>query len=197
MIVKRCLLLFVYVLASIPALILATPVVILTRYISTQKARAAVRKSSVKLTGRDVVATWKLMVALIVIPLLHIIYTVIACFMGGEKVGVLYFYFAPFVSLAGIRCFESGIRIQMSIKSLLLSLRSGKSRGVALVQMRKDLQNEVRSVTTALGWDRKLAITQPELFRSFTPKSSPRGRGESGGFPRNRVMETFLNVLFV
>ena len=121
MIVKRCLLLFVYVLASIPALILATPVVILTRYISTQKARAAViassvkltgrdvvatwklmtryistpkaraavRKSSVKLTGRDVVATWKLMVALIVIPLLHIIYTVIACLMGGEKVGVV------------------------------------------------------------------------------------------------------------
>jgi len=192
MVFKRCLLLFVYVLASVPALILATPVVILTRYISTQKARAAVRKSSVKLTGRDVVATWKLMVALIVIPLLHIIYTVIACFMGGEKVGVVYFYFAPFVSLAGIRCFESGIRIQMSIKSLLLSLRSGKSRGVALVQMRKDLQAEVRSVTTALGWDRKLAITQPELFRSFTPTSSPRGRTSSGGFPRNESYGNFF-----
>lgn len=180
LLVQKCLLMIIYLVAAVPALVLATPVVILTRYISRSKAQAAVRKSSVKLTGRDVIATWKLMVALIVIPLLHIFYTVCACFCGGEKIGVAYFYFAPFVSLAGIRCFESSLRVRNTIKSLTLSLRLGRKGSVRLLKTRRLLQREVRDVATALGWDRKLAITQPDVYRNFSPLSSPRSKSGSG-----------------
>jgi glycerol-3-phosphate O-acyltransferase/dihydroxyacetone phosphate acyltransferase len=58
----------------------------LTRLVSASKARQAVVKSSVKIHGRDVAATWKVLVALVLLPVLWVTYT----WLSGELVRELY-----------------------------------------------------------------------------------------------------------
>ena len=74
----RCLLLAVYVAVSVPGLLLASPCIVITRYVAYKKAAAAVRGSTVKKTGLDVAATWKVLVAIVLVPVLHITYTSVA-----------------------------------------------------------------------------------------------------------------------
>lgn len=180
----RSVLLLIYILAAIPALILAAPIAITTRMISSRKARQAAARSSVKLSGRDVIATWKLLVALVMIPLIHIVYTVIAASAFGEKVGVVYFFFAPFISLAGVRCFENSLRVRMSIMTLFLTFVNSR-RAAHLVKIRSELQREVRILAQKYGWDRQLAITQPQLFRTFLPRERADSASSQSSIPRN------------
>lgn len=60
---------------SLPGTILHAPVFILAKIISHQKAKEALAASTVKVQGRDVLATWKVLVSLAVTPLLYLIYS--------------------------------------------------------------------------------------------------------------------------
>ena len=55
--------------------ILSLPIVVVARTVAAMKARQAVSKSSVKISGRDVAATWKVLVALGLVPILWFVYT--------------------------------------------------------------------------------------------------------------------------
>jgi glycerol-3-phosphate O-acyltransferase/dihydroxyacetone phosphate acyltransferase len=75
---------------SLPGVILHAPVFILAKTISHKKAKGTLLKfgeswqpealaaSTVKIQGRDVLATWKVLVSLAVVPLLYVIYALIA-----------------------------------------------------------------------------------------------------------------------
>lgn len=60
----------------LPGLLLFSPIFAVTKYISQRKAREALAGSLVKLSGKDVIATWKLLTALVIVPLLFLVYTV-------------------------------------------------------------------------------------------------------------------------
>ncbi|KAI5288150.1 hypothetical protein KEM52_001282 [Ascosphaera acerosa] len=62
-------------LGTLPGLVLFAPVFVLAKVISIRKSREAVAASSVKIQGRDVMSTWKLLVALAFAPLLYASYT--------------------------------------------------------------------------------------------------------------------------
>ena len=67
---------------SLPGVVLHAPVFILAKLISRQKAKEALAASTVKIAGRDVLATWKVLVSLAVVPLLYVFYAALATFLA-------------------------------------------------------------------------------------------------------------------
>ncbi|RHZ59343.1 hypothetical protein Glove_364g45 [Diversispora epigaea] len=127
----RVMLLTTWSILGLPGFILNLPLVIIARKVSARKAEEAVRSSSVKVAGRDVLATWKLLVALVVTPLLYGFYTFIVVLISFRKRWILKWkLFAPIStfctlvtgSYVTIRFVESGLDIYKSIRPLFLSL---------------------------------------------------------------------------
>jgi glycerol-3-phosphate O-acyltransferase/dihydroxyacetone phosphate acyltransferase len=58
----------VMAVGTLPGLVLFAPVFVASKLISIKKSREALAASTVKLQGRDVMATWKLLVALALLP---------------------------------------------------------------------------------------------------------------------------------
>lgn len=75
LIFKRIFLVLVLALWDFPGAILNLPVVIIANIISQKKAAQALKSSKVKIAGRDVVATWKLLVGLVLVPSLYAFYS--------------------------------------------------------------------------------------------------------------------------
>jgi glycerol-3-phosphate O-acyltransferase/dihydroxyacetone phosphate acyltransferase len=92
LLIKKALLLIVVGFVFVISVLINLPIIIVARSYSRKKAKGiqlqvrclfqilnhhseALAASSVKITGRDVVATWKLMVALILIPTTYISYS--------------------------------------------------------------------------------------------------------------------------
>jgi glycerol-3-phosphate O-acyltransferase / dihydroxyacetone phosphate acyltransferase len=139
----------------LPGFIVIFPWRALTRYISNKKKVEAKQKSSVKIDGRDVVATWKLMTSICLIPIQHILYTFFAYLFGGESWGVGYFFFAPFLAMLTVKSTEAGYNLINSIKPLWLALISPESTS-DLIVTRSKLKKNVRDLVSTLGWDKKL-----------------------------------------
>lgn len=77
LILKRTLLVLVLALWDFPGAILNLPVVIVANVISQKKAAEALKSSKVKIAGRDVLATWKVLVGLGLVPLLYSFYSML------------------------------------------------------------------------------------------------------------------------
>merc|ERR1712166_1631187 len=125
----------------IPGLILASPCVIVTRAVSQHKAAAALRGSTVKIEAKDVVATWKVMIGLIFVPVLHLIYTGVAWLWAGEQVVTVYFFFMPFISAFSIRMVEDFYALLGSIKHLVIMMVS-QGQASRLAELRESLEQE-------------------------------------------------------
>ena len=122
-----------------------------------------------KIKGLDVVATWKLLVSLIVIPFAHIIYTGVFYFMFGMVFATAYFWFSPFICFLAVIAVERGKRIGSMIVPLFmcaLKLDSGSN----IYEARQKLKLEVRSVIQELGWDSVLKDDSvgKSLYRSYS-----------------------------
>ncbi|CAG8435904.1 6891_t:CDS:10 [Diversispora eburnea] len=164
----RVMLLTTWSSLGLPGFILNLPLVIIARKVSARKAEEAVRSSSVKVAGRDVLATWKLLVALVVTPLLYGFYTFIVVLISFRKRWILKWkLFAPIStfctlvtgSYVTIRFVESGLDIYKSIRPLFLSL---------LPWTRPNIEN-LRNVREKLSDDLTNLINQlaPQIYPDF------------------------------
>lgn len=188
--------------AVLPGTILFAPVFIAGKVISIRKAREALAASSVKIQARDVIATWKILVALALAPTLYTYYTVIVTFWTYYNriqgyvpdwiplkaiVPFSYIFFA-LLSFSALRFGEIGMDIAKSLRPLILSLNPTSSNTlVRLRTKRAELVTEVNRVINELG---------PEMFPDFdserivqagekgdtTPYSPSRGRAWSDMF---------------
>ena len=147
----RMTILFAYSLAIFPGLLLASPLLVLTDAISRHKAKVALAGSRVKLRGNDVLATWKVLCGMILIPALHLTYTAVVYALYGFPEAVLYFFFMPFVSATSIYASESFLSVASAIGPLYL-LIVNRSTGTRLRATRKQLQADVREIANKLGW---------------------------------------------
>jgi len=147
----RCVVLVFYAAALVPGLLLASPLLSLAEIISSRKAKAAVAGSRVKLEGRDVVATWKVLVAMIVTPVLHFVYTALIYLRFAYRHAVAYFFFMPFVSATSILASESFIDVARSVGPLYM-LIFNREAGAQLRADRRRLQRDVRDTAQRLGW---------------------------------------------
>ncbi|SPQ27010.1 64fd3533-9d87-4bd5-b3f9-bc5eb33b0371 [Thermothielavioides terrestris] len=157
----------------LPGLVLFAPVFIATKYISVQKAKTALAGSSVKIQGRDVMATWKLLVAMAFAPILYNFYTCVLAYrvyrdrLFGyvpEWVPVWAVFLAgwvvfPAITFAALRFGEVGMDILKSLRPLALCINPSSSYNISqLRERRAELSAEVTRLINTLG---------PEMFPDF------------------------------
>ena len=163
----------VMAVGTLPGLFLFGPVFIASKLISIRKSREAVAASTVKLQGRDVMATWKLLVAMALAPSLYALYTCILTYWTYKNRVQSYIpdwvplwmviafgcTFFPAVTFAALRFGETGMDIFKSLRPLYLSLNptSGNTL-VKLRETRAQLSKEVTDLINTLG---------PEMFPDF------------------------------
>ncbi|KAI9682689.1 MAG: hypothetical protein M1829_006676 [Trizodia sp. TS-e1964] len=160
-------------IGTLPGLILFAPVFVATKIISTKKSRQALAASSVKIQGKDVMATWKLLVALAFAPILYTFYTVLITWWTYRNrvwgivptwvplwaVVISGYIIFPAMTFAALRIGEIGMDIFKSLRPLTLSLNPSSANTLSkLREKRAQLSKDVTEVINTLG---------PEMFPDF------------------------------
>ncbi|KAI9775437.1 MAG: hypothetical protein M1835_005829 [Candelina submexicana] len=163
----------VMAIGTLPGLVLFAPVFVATKMISIKKSREALAASTVKIQGRDVMATWKLLVALAFAPILYVFYTIVLTWWTYRNrvngyvpewvplwiVVLLSMVFFPSITFAALRFGETGMDIVKSMRPLLLSLFPSSSNTIyKLREKRTELSAQVTEVINTFG---------PEMFDDF------------------------------
>ncbi|KMU82845.1 CTR1 suppressor protein [Coccidioides immitis H538.4] len=179
--------LFTLAVGTLPSLLLFWPVFVISKAISLKKQRKALAASVVKLQGRDVVATWKMLVAMGLAPALYTWYTVIVtiwlryCRHEGYYCDVVpwwmnarlyipdfiplwifYIFFFGLmiaVSFAGLRIGEIGVDVMKSLPPLFVALNPLSASSLAKLRaQRQAVAAQVVDVINMFG---------PEMFPNF------------------------------
>ena len=128
---------------ALPGTILNMPVILLAKIISKRKAKEALAASQVKLYGRDVLATWKVLVSLVVTPVLYVSYAAVATALAyrsslslaHKRLMPLYVMVGlPVVTYGTIKMSEVGIDVYKSLPPLVASLLPGRRRVIEQIQ---------------------------------------------------------------
>ncbi len=180
----------------LPGLILFAPVFIAGKIISVKKSKEALAASTVKIQAKDVVATWKLLVALVLAPALYTFYTLllfawayynrvqgyIPQYVPLPLVFIFGFIFFPSITFAALRFGEVGMDIFKSLRPLVLSINP--SSGNTLVKLRERraaLVAEVTDLINTLG---------PEMFPDFESFRIISAPAQDGTEPRTPTRTT-------
>ncbi|ESZ94690.1 hypothetical protein SBOR_4941 [Sclerotinia borealis F-4128] len=157
----------------IPGLFLFAPVFIASKLISIKKSKEALAASTVKLQGRDVMATWKLLVALAFAPILYNFYTISLAYWTYKNrvqgyvpewvplwaIFVFGYIIFPAITFAALRFGEVGMDIAKSLRPLIIALNPSSSNVIfKLRERRAQLSAQVTDVINTLG---------PEMFPDF------------------------------
>eukprot|EP01059_Diplonema_ambulator_P001716 TRINITY_DN11448_c0_g2_i1.p1 TRINITY_DN11448_c0_g2~~TRINITY_DN11448_c0_g2_i1.p1 ORF type:complete len:628 (+),score=133.13 TRINITY_DN11448_c0_g2_i1:997-2880(+) len=113
-------------LVAIPGVCVSLPVGVCARIYSTLKADQDLKASSVKLRGNDVKASYKILTAIIVAPLLILFYGSVACTLYGASFALLVVLLFPLVAYVSICSAMNAMVEARSTFPLLLSLHSRK-----------------------------------------------------------------------
>ncbi|GAB7340325.1 hypothetical protein MBLNU457_6777t1 [Dothideomycetes sp. NU457] len=179
--------LIVLSLGTLPSVALFWPVFVTARVISRDKQRKALAGSTVKLDGRDVVGSWKILVAMGFAPALYSWYTFVVTtwlyynrhdgyysnvlpwwlnattyvppYVPLTIFGVFFFFLMVGVSFAGLRIGEIGADILKSLPPLVAALNPSSASAFAKLRtQRSELVAQVKETIDAFG---------PELFEAF------------------------------
>lgn len=172
---------------TLPGLALFWPVFVVTKIISVKKSREALAASTVKLQGRDVITTWKLLVAMAFAPALYIYYTtIVTLWLVYNRNAGYYTYRVPawmrarsyvpdflpiwmfvcfsFVlyislTLAALRIGEVGMDVLKSLPPLFVALNPRSSNTLSRLRQRREaLAKKVTDLINELG---------PEVYPDF------------------------------
>ncbi|KAJ3212835.1 hypothetical protein HDU67_003576 [Dinochytrium kinnereticum] len=174
-----------FALLALPGFVINAPVMLLCELISRSKARgqftsftfrthattfakhltsstqkkpqAALSASTVKIHGHDVIATWKILVASLLIPLTHLLLALLAVIFIPLPFPLLISLFfvilflGPAISYAGVRASEVGMDVARSLKSLAMAIVRPDEEREALRRLRGELREEVGNVVAVYG----------------------------------------------
>jgi glycerol-3-phosphate O-acyltransferase/dihydroxyacetone phosphate acyltransferase len=149
-----------------PIIIAFSPLFLLTKRVSQGKAKEALAGSKVKITGKDVVTTWKILTALALAPILWFFYSFLAFIIYyikydynvGLKAGMITFIIIPLLSVATIGLSDLAVDVMKSIRPLIVSIGNVMSSSEPLREMRSDLKTKIRNIVDEFG---------PEVFPGF------------------------------
>lgn len=160
-------------LLALPGTVLFSPIFVACKVISIRKARAALAASSVKIQGRDVMATWKLMVGLVAAPVSYALYATLVAYktytdrlwglvppwMPIWLVWILTWPVAILITVAALQFGERGMDIFKSLRPLFICLNPSSSYSIRqLRELRAELSERVTDIINTLG---------PEMFPDF------------------------------
>lgn len=184
--------LIIFGLISLPGFIVNSPALYLIGRISKKKAMAAKKASNVKIDGKDVISTWKLLVALVLLPFVYGLYSMAIILMSPNLRSktilnlsiafILIFHILIFVSYATVRLSEMVYDSYNSIKPLILTILDPE-RYLILRQVRSTLHEQINLVVDELGpsvvddFDRNRIIKSPK--DSISDRSSPLSSNDS------------------
>ncbi|ORY58696.1 hypothetical protein BCR35DRAFT_271133, partial [Leucosporidium creatinivorum] len=153
---------------ALPGVILNAPIFIAAKIISRKKAKEALAASTVKIKGNDVLATWKVLVALAGAPTLYTIYAIGATVLAFKfNLAFKYKCWAPVATILGLPIIgysalkfgEVGMDVYKSLRPLLLSVLPGNTHQLDhLRTMRAGLQLEINQLVEELA---------PAIFDDF------------------------------
>jgi glycerol-3-phosphate O-acyltransferase/dihydroxyacetone phosphate acyltransferase len=155
-------LMFMAVLA-LPGSILASPIIIAASIVSKQKQKEALATSSVKIRAKDVISSWKILIALGLGPLVYTIYSVIITYLVSYmNINRFFVWITPIISIIILPMItyislifgERGFDIYRSLPPLFLCML-GDPAVKTLPQTREELSNEITAIINDLG---------PQLF---------------------------------
>ncbi|KAI8974984.1 hypothetical protein BDB01DRAFT_805608 [Pilobolus umbonatus] len=170
LLIKRVILLAILLLWDFPGAILNMPIVVVAQYISAKKAEDALKSSTVKVAARDVLATWKVLVGLVLIPCLYTFYSMVVfvvlmkttdlSFKAKFGIAVFTWIFIAGASYASILSGEIGIDIAKSLKPILMSLLDPSGAEI-LRQTRSVLSADITDIINEYG---------PKIYSDFDSK---------------------------
>ncbi|KAL9557802.1 hypothetical protein MBANPS3_001193 [Mucor bainieri] len=192
--------LVVWGLLSFPGSILNLPIVITAKAISAKKAKDALASSSVKVAGRDVLATWKFLVGMVLIPTLYGLYTLIVlwiCMKSGLDwfqtmlYPLLTWTMLPFVSYASMRFAENGVDVFKSLRPLYVALVDPDSTA-NLRQLREKLSQDITEVINEIGPDVFSDFDSDNVFRNDSTSQESVNELAEGGRTFSQIAAGFL-----
>lgn len=166
--------LVVFVVLSLPGSILFTPIFVSCRWYAKKKAADGLKKSLVKIKGTDLIATWKLLFALVFAPILYITYSILLVVFyarrniwihklwvpsNSKAVQFVYFYaLLVLTTYSSLKTGEIGADLFKSLPPLFITLIYPGKKIQQLKAMRKQLSQEMTQVCNELG---------PKVFPNF------------------------------
>jgi glycerol-3-phosphate O-acyltransferase/dihydroxyacetone phosphate acyltransferase len=114
------------VMLSIPGAALNAPLGLISRFMAKREAKRALQKSEVKVKAQDVLASYKVLVAVFLVPVAWFMYVFTFAVWFGLVSGIAFLFALPMFSYASVRLLEQGVQIWRSsapILRLLLSTR--------------------------------------------------------------------------
>ena len=182
-------------LASIPTIVLNAPVGVAAKYWAQAQAKKALAKSKVKVDGRDVLLTNKIVFSIMAIPILWVGYALVLYFYIGWEIRTiaLAFLCMPIASYIGIRGAEAGMVDLKDLRpSFLRLLPSYRTQTRELPTKRMGLVREVRNLVKKYGpdmgplyyeagdqWEKKLNALPKSSSEDTLLKAEERERASS------------------
>ncbi|KAI0062297.1 glycerol-3-phosphate O-acyltransferase [Artomyces pyxidatus] len=161
-------LLAVWTVLALPGVVLNGPIFLIASHVSKKKAREALAASVVKVAGRDVLATWKVLLSLGLAPLLYGFYAFVATIIAIKanaplkwKIATPFLVFTvlPAMSYAALKFGEAGMDVLKSLRPLVVALIPGQQEYlIRLKEMRQELSNELVAIINEFG---------PQLYEDF------------------------------
>lgn len=139
-------------IASLPSVVLNAPVGVAAVIWAKWRQRAAVRSSSVKVTGHDVVLSEKMKFAMVGVPLVWLSYAVLALLCSDFSVHdvMTLLMITPVASYIGVISVESGMIALRDLRPMLARLLYNRKRVEALkreqVSLSRLVRNEIRQL---------------------------------------------------
>ncbi|KAI0256667.1 glycerol-3-phosphate O-acyltransferase [Lactifluus subvellereus] len=200
-------LLSVWSIFALPGVILNGPIFLFASILSKKKAKEALAASAVKIHGRDVIATWKVLISLGVASVLYSFYAVVATILVVKTnapwrwrllTPPLTITALPAIGYAALKFGEAGMDILKSLRPLILSLMPGQQQYLERLRiMRRALSNELMDIINEFG---------PKIYDDFDKARGfltagdpvPMSSGKPGLWRRNSgaaAVETQENLL--
>lgn len=180
--VWRALMLFLLCLVALPAILLNVPILGFVRWYSNKQAKIALAKSSVKISGKDVIASNKIILSFLLLPVSYVIYSLLVALFFGWTTALIFFFLLPLATTISIKFMENGVLIWKSSLPLLFSLMKTdyQKQFVQLKEDRARLQADVRQIVESLGpelgskfWDDRVIPPNYESTPQAAPNSTP------------------------
>lgn len=212
LLLHRIAMLTFYSILSLPGTILFSPIFIACRKISKDKQVKALKTSIVKINATDVLASWKVLVALFFAPLCYFIYSIL-----GTCLAIKYNWLPSFLpvvmsvpilfcsiwltlvlaTFSALKMGENGMDVFKSIAPLYLSLVSSNKELSELREERDKLSLEVTEIVNELGPKvfakfnddthlNKLSDDIEDEYEIVRARSGSRSRSRSRSASRNR-----------
>ncbi|SNX84850.1 related to SCT1 - glycerol 3-phosphate/dihydroxyacetone phosphate dual substrate acyltransferase [Melanopsichium pennsylvanicum] len=157
---------------ALPGAVLNSPIIVLAKIISHKKAKEALAASQVKVEGRDVLATWKVLVSLGFAPILYSFYAALATYFAHKlefsprtrALMPLYtLVVLPTMSYSALKFAEVGIDIYKSLPPLFVSLIPGNHKVIlGLQQTRAKISADMHALIDELA---------PQVWEDFAENS--------------------------